>query len=279
LGTVVYHWDDLRHSAFDNTPFRLAAIAAPETFYYCIAVDAEHLCVVKGFRADKKYHLFDKPLGYLDRLIADDTLLCADFSTVRIAIRGVPFVVMQYDLPGQQFAESQLSGITDIGPSDTILLDETEVGIQIAFVVPQPFLDEASSWFSGASFQHIMTTLVSWCIEYSSTTTDPVLLVNAGDEIVEIVLCAAGRMYFANHYRITAAEDILYYVLAILEDQETPVDAVQVKCTGPAAEKTWKTLLNYLPRCDVFAFPGARAPIGFPAVESGDLMSVLQCES
>jgi hypothetical protein len=184
---------------------------------------------------------------------------------------------MQYDLPGEQFAHSQLSAITDIGPSDKILIDHTDSNLQIAFVVPQPFLDAANSWFSGAHFQHVMTTLVSWCIQYSGMTTDPVLLVNSGDGIVEIVLCNGGRMYFGNHYRISGAQDILYYVLAILEDQETPVDSVQVKCCGPAAAQTLDVLQDYLPRCDVFVYPGPAMPVGFPAVESGDLVSVLQC--
>ena len=279
MGAVVYHWDDLRHSAFDNTPLRLAAIAGSDCFYYCIAEHDLKPTAVKGFQAGKHFHFFDKPLRYLDKLVGEDPLLCADFTAVEIAVRGVPFVVMQYDIPGEQFARSQLSAITDIGPSDTILLDTTDAGLQLGYVVPQPILDEANQWFSAAKFRHVMTTLITWCIDASGLTPDPILLVNSTTAFVEIVLCAGGRMYFGNHFRVSATEDILYFVLAVLEDQETDLQSVQVKCSGPAAAATLAKLQDYLPRCDVFAYPGTAYGGDFPAVESADLMSILRCGS
>jgi len=105
---------------------------------------------------DRKFHFFDKPLGYLAQLVQDDEMLYADFSSVQIAVRGVPFIALRPTEAGRETTVARLQEVTDISYSDEIFTDVTDEGIVIAFALPQAFSSEAHAWFSDAAIIHVM---------------------------------------------------------------------------------------------------------------------------
>jgi hypothetical protein len=278
LGKVVFHWDDLRHTAFDTSPLRLTAIAASDSFYYLISDKEGSPCATKGVVTDNKYHLFDKPLGYLGRLIGDDDLLYADFEKVCIAVRAVPFTA----LPSGQaddFMRSKLLEITDLSPADGIFCDEIDDQLSLAFALPEVFSREAHAWFSNARIMHVMSALVSQSLEFSQDFADYVLIVNVTHDLIEVVLCSGGALMFANHFRISGREDVLYYVLAVLRDQDVTTGRCHVICTGHDASQVVPQLSQYFTDIEMQLSNTRGTTADFPTTETRDLISILKCAS
>jgi hypothetical protein len=279
LGKVVFHWDDLRQNAFDSTSLRLAAIAGTDAFSYCITDHNNVLCACKGFVADRKFHFFDKPLGYLDRVTADDDLLYADFSSVRLAVRGVPFVMMRAEDASHDAVVARLQEITDLSKSDEIFTDITDEGLAIAFALPQVFASEVHVWFSEASIIHLISALVICGMKYSHGLAQPVMMLNVSDGFTEVILCDNGRLLFANHYKTQGHEDVLYYALAVLQNLRIESDKVLVRCSGPAAIHAVQFLQTYISQVQHFSYPGIDYRDDYPQVETLDLISIARCAS
>jgi hypothetical protein len=274
----VFHWDDRQHSAFDDIPLRLFSIAGTESFSYCITDEHNRPCAVKGFLADSRYHFFDKPVDYLGDLIAEDPLLCAGFKDVYIAVRGVPFVVLEEAGVATDMAAGRLKGVTDLGHADRLFIDQAGGGLAIAYALPEMFLIEAQNWYSNVAVRHIMTSLVTTELEQSAYTDRKVVRVNITTDLAEIVCTRNGSLLFVNHYRVGGPEDTLYYVLAVLRQLDIAVDQAHVYCSGTATGITLPVLGRFLPHCT--AETGGKGQVaGFPVIETWDLITMLRCAS
>lgn len=275
MGKVVYSWDDRRLNAFQDSPLHLAAIAGPNSFYYTVADSGLIPGAVKGFHTHKQYHFFDRPLGYLEDLVARDTLLCADFSSVKIALRGVPFILMpssDFNIPN---ASGLLSEVTDISPADMVLKESVNEEIALVFAIPEIMVQSAWSWFSGAQIGHAMASMIKFALTKAAFSG---VLINTSEELAEIVITIAGALRFANHYRISAPQDVLYYVSAILEELETDRESISVRCCGQETAEVTRIMRSGFADCEAITFPDIPAD-DFPGIESTDLMSVLRCGS
>lgn len=280
MGKVVYHWDDLRYTAFDSAPhLRLTAIAGVDSFYYSVSDAAYMPCSAKGYHADRKYHFFDKPLGYLGQLIGDDDLLFADFDQVQIAVRGVPFIVLKPEESDHETVVHRLQEVTDISHADEIFTDITDEGIVVAFALPQRFAQEVHAWFSGASIIHAMSALMMCTLRLSRTIETPMMLVNVSAGLVELVVCQSGRLFHTNHYRITGPEDVLYYVLAVVQNLKMQHDQIVVHCSGPEVLHALPVLQTYLPHTHLFTYPDINPRSDYPAVDTADLICISKCAS
>lgn len=282
MGTVVCHWEDFTDSAIhtssvlDQAGLRLTAIAAVDSFHYRIIDSAGSTTVSRGLTSGQRYHFFDRPLGYLDEVIAQDEILCADFEQVHLALRGIPFVMM----PGLPIRKSEirarLAEVTEINQHDQVFADKVDEHLAIGFAISQKFVEEAKTWFSQVQIHHVITAIISRMLGDPSLQTGLHMLLNAHQGFVEIVLCHNGRLAFANHYRISAQSDILYYVLAAAELREIPVADLQVCCSGTLAVDMVETLSVYLPQ--VRLYPDSVTG-DVHETRIMDLISVAQCAS
>jgi hypothetical protein len=236
-------------------------------------------CAVKGFLADRRYHFFDKPLGYLGKLTAEDELLYADFDRTVIAVRGVPFIALTPEESDPETAARHLEKVTDLSHADEIFTDLMEEQLAVSFVLPQVFASEAHAWFSEATIIHLMSALMSCAIRHSVGMTEPFMLLNASPGLVELILCRNGQLLFANHYRTTGPADVLYYSLAVLNQLRFGNDEVVVKCSGPQATETLASLEAYLPHTHFFSFPEVQPRSDYPQVETVDLTCIEKCAS
>jgi len=236
-------------------------------------------CVVKGFHTDRKYHFFDKPLGYLGQLIGDEDLLYADFEHVHIAVRGVPFVVLKPGEADHHTIETRLQEVTDISQLDEIYSDITDEELVVAFALPQVFAREAHAWFSDATISHVISSLMMCTIKHSRGMAEPLMLINVSPGFTELILCNQSRLLFANHYRSSGPEDVLYYALAVLQNLGMPGDQVVIKCAGPVALNTLPVLQTYLPHTHFFSFPEVHPRSDYPSVDTVDLICVEKCAS
>lgn len=279
MGKLVYHWDHLKHRALDNTPLRLTAIAGVDQFSYLINDLTISPLSVKGFYADRKYHFFDKPLGYLGQLVSDDALLYEDFAQVSIAVRGVPYVALKPDEATHVLIETRLQEVTDISQQDEIYSDITDEGIVVAFALPQAFARETHGWFSDATISHVMSSLLMCMIKHSRAMAEPVMLVNTSPGFCELIFCTKGQLLFANHYRVNGPEDVMYYVLAVLQNLKVTGDDVVIKCAGPNAVHVLPVLQPYLPHIHFFSFGEINPGSDYPQVDTADLICVAKCAS
>lgn len=279
MGKLVYHWDHLKHRALDNTPLRLTAISGVDQFSYLISDATLTPLSTKGFYADRKYLFFDKPLGYLNQLVSDDALLYEDFAQVSVAVRGVPFVALRPGEASQALIETRLQEVTDISKQDEIYSDITDEGIVVAFALPQAFARETHGWFSDATISHVMSSLMMCTIKHSRAMAEPVMLVNTSHTFCELIFCNQGQLVFANHYRVTGPEDVMYYVLAILQNLQMTGAEVVVKCAGPNAVHVLPVLQTYLPQIHFFSFGEINPGSDYPQVDTADLICVAKCAS
>ncbi len=236
-------------------------------------------CVTKGVTTDRKFHYFDKPLGYLGQLVGDDEMLYADFSHVHIAVRGVPFVALKPVEVNRESTVTRLQEVTDVSHSDEIFTDVTDEDIVIAFALPQAFSAEAHAWFSEASIIHVISALIMYEIKYSRAHTEPVMLLNVSSQFTELILCHQGQLLFVNHYRTLGPEDVLYYALAILQNLHLQSEHVIIKCAGTAATHALPVLQTYMPHTELFSFPDINPRSDYPNVETIDLICVSKCAS
>lgn len=208
-----------------------------------------------------------------------DELLYADFNHVQIAVRGVPFIAVRPDETERGHLFARLQAVTDIQKSDVLITDSGVKDVLCAFVLPELFVRETEGWFSGTKISHLISALISEAIRLSREHDERILLVNCSGSLAEMVLCDHGNLLFANHYHIAGPEDVLYYILAILDDFHLEALHVGVECIGPAADSVHLFLQSYLPRVGLFSFHEISPRSDFPRVESADLLCVAKCAS
>ena len=279
MGKVAYHWNDPRHSAFDNSPLRLAAIAGADSFSYFITDPSGKPGAVKAFTIPRKYHFFDKPLGYLPKLIGDDDLLYADFDSVMLAVRGVPFAAMDPKYANTSTMLEKLRAVTEISETDALFCDVSDENFAVAFALPEIFVRETHAWFSDTQISHAMTALMTLSIKHSRNHSEPILFINISSGLAEFVLCHDGLLLFANHYQVAGSEDVLYYTLAILQNLHVPQDQVVVRCAGQGAAMAIPVLQSYLKDVQSFSDPEINVPADFPLIDAADLIFLTQCAS
>src|SRR5690606_28405292 len=107
-----------------------------------------------------------------------------------------------------------------------ILRDRLSDQTSLAFVIPQALVQGIWTWFSGAQIGHIMAKLGAFALKHLSPGT---LLVNASHELTEVVVVSDQELLFANHFRTGSPDDILYYVMAVLDELEIDRGMISVK--------------------------------------------------
>ncbi len=229
--------------------------------------------------ANRKYHFFDKPLGYLGQLMSEDELLYADFEHVTIAVRGVPFRALDSNNIQPETIRANLLRVTDVSDSDETFCDHCDENLAVAFAVPEALVRETHTWFSDTYISHVMSALMTCTIRHSRGKEAPVMLLNISRNISEVVICRDGLLLFANHYRTSGAEDVLYYTLAVLENLQLKHDLMAIRCVGSGAADVAPVLKTYIQDVSHVLLSEILFPSDFPVVESTDLICLNQCAS
>jgi hypothetical protein len=233
---------------------------------------------VRGYHYNKKYHFFDRPLGYLEKLASEDEFLYADFEKVHIAVRGSAFTAIHpHEVNGINI-NAKLRKVTDVGENDKVFSSRVDDDLVLAFSIPTVFEKEAHAWFSDATFGHIIAPLIRCFLDYSREVESHVLLINSSTGMAEIIVCEQGKLLYANHFRITTSEDILYFALAAIQNLKLNNEQLRVKCTGPQSTETGSVLQKYFPFVQPFTFGDMHRP-EFPQTDAADLICLSRCAS
>ena len=188
------------------------------------------LCGVYKF--DQKAKWFHEPLEVLPSILSQEQLLFAPFSTVRIAVAGIPFQLFTEDTKEEPSAEN-----------DVWLYDQIDgLRDEIRYTLPKVFIKEIREFYSDASLCHSASAVLAIASREANPTQDE-MFVQLLHGIVEIAHVHHGRVTHLNQYKWTHENDVVYYVSAVADLMDSNLDKVHL--FGPACSvESYKRLMH-----------------------------------
>lgn len=220
MGTLAYTIDSLDKSQLKSPGLSLHCITSDLEFSFMITSgeNAEDV-IARGISFERRNRLYFKPLRDLPALLSDNPELFRSFSSVNIALRGIPCVLFQSDAaPAIDYASEVLSRSADIATGDLVCVDPIEEkGLYILYAIPQRFQEEVALYFGHATIRHIASVHLRYLLEEHAGSSVTVLLA-ISNGYFDLACTSAGQMKFFNQYAWNALDDIAYFTAAIVED-------------------------------------------------------------
>ena len=215
MGEVVYQYDQTQDLS-TKPDLTLSCICGEDSFSYAIEAGSSHaLVAARVMTFDKKYPGFRKPLGYLPEVIREDSILFQPFTHQTIAVRGIPFVIVEH-VEGD--GRGQLSQVAPVGPNDALIRERLphDWGVLISSV-PVALVEEVSYYFMNASLRHAIGGLIRHASDHASHAGCRIA-VNLCCSWFEVIVTDGDDLRLANHYKWSDISDVLYYLSAIQEN-------------------------------------------------------------
>jgi hypothetical protein len=177
---------------------------------------------LRTFVFERKFHLFSDPLGFLDELLQNDSILYESFDRQFLFVRGVPFITADRHLTKAEITPSLLTSLSTSGAGDVVQCDRlANFTKSVVYSVPKVFLEEIGLYFSKAEILHGITGLI--CSQQPTGDTDVVLSARISAHWLEIAVMEGRSLLFVNQFQWTDPADILYYVSAVIDELDISV--------------------------------------------------------
>jgi hypothetical protein len=153
-----------------------------------------------------------------------DEILFEQFASKTLLVRGVPFYLSDKRLSDEHNSSSDIKSVHEVGPNDRLLHDQfRKMHSTLVYAIPDVFVQEVGYYFSKAQIRHSLTGLI--CSLYDRASGgDTYLAAHVSAGWLEVAVCRSGQVVFANHYRWTKTEDIIYFLAAVIDDHRLKVN-------------------------------------------------------
>jgi len=224
LGELAYKYDNPAKQDLSQYTLRLTCICDVDEFSFAVEnIDKGELVCVRTYDFDRKYHLFDEPLGFLGEIMREERVLYNDYHSKTLFVRGVPFRVFEGHLPEAQLDPVLLDDVSTTGPNDVVMCDRLhDEDMSLVFAIPGYFRDEVALYFSKADIRHAMSGLI--CASGRENATGSHLTARISRHFLEVAVRDHNGLLFANHFQCTDHADILYFLAAVINELDSGIN-------------------------------------------------------
>lgn len=243
MGEIVFQYEDSNRNILTESLLKLSAICSEDTFHYLILDHSGTPLYARCIALDEKYPYFQKPVGYLPGILDTNEPLFLEFSEVKLAFRGLPFFCTPDAESSVPEAES-LATVTDIAHGDEIFVDRVgAMHMRLAYALPAAVVNEVRLYFANAELMHVLSSHL-----YAGGVLLPAgkvtLYVILDKDRFELVAVSGRDLLFINHFKWTEAADILYYIVAVMQEVDVGAGRLAVVGAGPYWSSETGSFLN-----------------------------------
>lgn len=223
MGELVYKYDNPAKQDLSQSTLRLTCICDVHEFSFAVEnADKGEVVNVRTYGFDRKYHLFDEPLGFLAGIMREERILYRDYHSKTLLVRGVPFRLFEGHLAEEQLHPDLLDDVSPTGPNDVVMCDRLRnQDMSLVFAIPRGFRDEVGLYFSKADVRHAMSGLI--CASWRNDTVGSHLTAWISERLLELAVRDENGLLFANHFLWTDHADILYFLAAVLNELDSDI--------------------------------------------------------
>ncbi|MBS1637425.1 MAG: DUF3822 family protein [Bacteroidetes bacterium] len=131
--------------------------------------------------------------------------------------------------------------------SDLILSDDITPDIKLIYSIPEELKSGLDKLLPNHHLKHKATVLSRLALQADEFLTEQ-MLVDISSSSIYIVVKKAGNLLLCNHYKVHSDEDILYYILFMLEQFDLNPLSVKVSLSGQCETESSlaKSLQKYI---------------------------------
>lgn len=156
------------------------------------------------------------------------------YSKISVNYTGRQFTLV----PTAFFEEKDARGLLEFNCGDTgsdiILSDEVNADIRLVYSINEGLKSTIDRLFPNHHLRHTGSVLAKLLLQSEELAGEQVLL-RIDDGSLFVAAKKDGQLLLCNHYQVQTDEDILYYVLFVLEQFELNPTAVRVSLSGLTA--------------------------------------------
>ncbi|MBK7967493.1 MAG: DUF3822 family protein [Bacteroidetes bacterium] len=130
-------------------------------------------------------------------------------------------------------AIEQLQFLVPVGTENEILSDEMrQLEARHLFAIPTGIYELITSWFPTVEFHHTGTAMIEYLLSKYKNHHEPLLHINAGDRMAEIIVNKGKNLLFYNSFEIHTPEEFVYYILFVCEQLHLNPETLKVTFSG-----------------------------------------------
>ena len=120
-----------------------------------------------------------------------------------------------------------------VGTENEILSDEMrQLEARHLFAIPTEIYEILTSWFPTVEFHHSGTAMIEYLLSKYKNSNEPLLHVNSGNRIAEIIVNKGKSLLFYNSFEIHTPEEFVYYILFVCEQLHLNPETLKVTFSG-----------------------------------------------
>jgi len=257
--------------------YRLSILLRPDGFSFSV-LDTR----LRTFMALTDCSVVDSPNGAPPK----NELLCDAF---RMQFEAFPLLRMRYKKVDLVYASSRTSLVPEVlfrpenvsayfrfnhSPDVTEIIKDEQVSgtdIRVLYALPSCLEKLTAGWFPGAVTGCSASTLISSLLRDNAHIPDRQVFVNLWEDYLDIAVIQGRQLVFYNTFRKKAAEDMVYYVVFVLEQLGFIPSEEKVTLMGAIDKDSdgYNLLNKYIDR---LYFAGIGPEMGFSPAFAGVLV-------
>jgi hypothetical protein len=151
-------------------------------------------------------------------------------------------------------AMEQLQFLIPVGTANEILSDEMrQLEARHLFAIPTGIYELITSWFPTVEFHHTGTAMIEYLLSKYKNHHEPILHINAGERMAEILVNKGKNLLFYNSFEIHTPEEFVYYILFVCEQLHLNPETLKVTFSGniDTSDATYVLASKYIRHIDL----------------------------
>ena len=234
MGTLAFEVNRIHKSALKSEALSLHCIASEHDFSFLLDTDdSADGYLVKSFAYAKRERPYLDPLREFRGILKKTPQLFRSFHKVVVGFRGTPCMIMPTHAGNVHQVEDRLRQNAHVGPGDRISIDRMPAhNLQVAYALPVAFEDELRLYFNEVKLRHSASWLLSYLMaDVSRSEIRLGITVSPGGQLELAIVNATDRPFY-NQYRWATAQDLGYFVSAVLQSLNVDPQAVYPVIAG-----------------------------------------------
>lgn len=186
-------------------------------------------------------------ISKLKSLKEEEELMNHKYEDIQVILYENPYIVLPTDFPSEDIQES-FGMITGQMPECLIENSTLRDRIKIVSLISEKSKKSIEDLFPKASIQHYLKGYLQYIYNFQYQQKTPQVFLHVLEDHIDIVAFSHEELLLLNRFEYHRDEDILYYLLSMMEQLELNPETIQVYYSGQLHEQEsgYKLLKNYI---------------------------------
>lgn len=202
---------------------------------------------------------------WLPSVVASSLLLSWKYDKTSVYVASRLYTLMPSPLfdPGQK--ERIMAFNLNVDPTSHVVLTDPVTALEAVtvYAVPLGLKDQLGQQWPGYTMHHSIRALIQGIMNrFKYTTEQGHIFVNILDGIFDVLIIQQQQVLFCNTFNYNAPEDILYYLIFVLEQKRMNPDQVNISIMGELGKhsavighiRAYMPQITFLTRNDAFRY-------------------------